>query len=221
MKILVSGFEPFGGQKVNPALEAIKRLPERLEGDSNIEIATVALPTEVGASLEVLKREIDRYRPDAVLSIGQAGGRPDITLETVAVNICDFPIPDNAGKMPKGEPVVAGGADGLFTTLPNKRIIAALLNEGIPAALSNTAGTYVCNYICYGLCNYLREEYPKVLGGFMHVPYLPEQVAELYKSGRIGGTPSMAMDVIVRAVKCAIVSIFSETGEEAGAGSTH
>lgn len=211
MKILVSGFEPFGGDKLNSANEVIKLLPASIcasDGANKIEIVTTLLPVELGASLEHLKSEVERHRPDAVLSIGQASGRVDINMEMIGINCCDFAIPDNSGNMPDGEPVLDGGADGIFTTLPNKRIVAALLDEGIPASLSYSAGTYVCNYLCYGLSHYLRENHPDVRSGFMHVPLIHEQVVDLCKNQKPCGKPSLALATLKCAVLRAIRTIF-------------
>lgn len=226
MKILVSGFEPFGGSGVNPSQEVLRLLPERLDhpcSGGSVEVVTVVIPTTMDGSMAVLREAIDRHQPDAVLSIGQAGGRADITLEAVGTNEADFPIPDNDGKKPQGQVVIEGAPDAYFTSIPNKKIVGAILAAGVPASISRSAGTYVCNYVCFGVCDYLHRNHPKTRSGFMHIPYLPSQVAELYLSGKDRAQPSMSLETIALAVKTAILAIYNCIGvEESGiTGSTH
>lgn len=228
MKILITGFEPFGGQDVNPSQEVLKCIPDVLEhprSGEKIEVYKIAIPVTMGESIEAIKKAVETHHPDVVLSIGQAGGRADITLEAVGTNEADFPIPDNGGNMPRGEVIYEDAPDAYFTSLPNKRIVSGILAEGIPASISRSAGTYVCNYVCYAVCDYLRRQHPDVRSGFMHIPYLPEQVAHLYRSGKTSPQPSMSLDVMARAVNSAILSICyrSEVGEASCVvtGSTH
>src|SRR6266436_4376750 len=174
MKALVTGFEPFGGDSVNPALEAVLRLPPRLDA---LEIATASLPSAFGRALAALEDALVATRPDIVLCVGQAGGRTELSLERVAVNVDDARIPDNDGQQPIDRPVVAGGPAAYFANLPIKAAAAALREAGLPAIVSNTAGTFVCNHVFYGLMHLAATRFPDLRGGFLHVPYLPSQAA--------------------------------------------
>jgi len=192
MKVLVTGFEPFGGESVNPALEAVLRLPPRLDA---LEIATASLPSVFGRALAALEDALVATRPDIVLCVGQAGGRAELSLERVAINVDDARIPDNDGQQPIDRPVVAGGPAAYFATLPIKAAVRALREAGLPAAVSNTAGAFVCNHVFYGLMHVAETRQLPVRGGFLHVPYLPSQAT------RVGGAPSMALDDIVRGIE--------------------
>ncbi len=192
MKVLVTGFEPFGGESVNPALEAVLRLPPRLGA---LEIATASLPSVFGRALAALEDALVATRPDIVLCVGQAGGRAELSLERVAINVDDARIPDNDGQQPIDRPVVAGGPAAYFATLPIKAAVRALREAGLPAAVSNTAGAFVCNHVFYGLMHVAATRQLPVRGGFLHVPYLPSQAT------RVGGAPSMALDDIVRGIE--------------------
>ncbi len=192
MKVLVTGFEPFGGESVNPALEAVLRLPPRLGA---LDIATASLPSVFGRALAALEDALVATRPDIVLCVGQAGGRAELSLERVAINVDDARIPDNDGQQPIDRPVVAGGPAAYFATLPIKAAVRALREAGLPAAVSNTAGAFVCNHVFYGLMHVAATRQLPVRGGFLHVPYLPSQAT------RVGGAPSMALDDIVRGIE--------------------
>ncbi|WP_037576278.1 pyroglutamyl-peptidase I [Phaeacidiphilus oryzae] len=170
--ILLTGFAPFGGETVNPSWEAVRLLGET-EG-----FAAVQLRCEFGAALDDLRAAVDAHDPDLVLAVGQAGGRNQVTVERVAVNVDDARIPDNAGRQPIDEPVVAGGPAAYFSTLPVKACVAAARRAGVPAAVSNTAGTFVCNHVAYGLAHLIATERPEMRGGFVHLPYAPEQVLD-------------------------------------------
>jgi pyroglutamyl-peptidase len=187
MRALVTGFEPFGEEAVNPALEALARLPQHL-GD--LSVATCVLPTAFGRALEVLDRVLMRHEPDIVLGLGLAGGRAALSLERVAINVDDARIADNDGERPIDCPVVAGGPAAHFTTLPIKTIAAALREAGLPAVVSNTAGTFVCNHVFYYTLHRAAMR-PQMRAGFLHLPYLPEQAT------RHDGAPSMALGDIV------------------------
>jgi len=191
MKALVTGFEPFGDDSVNPSLETLGRLPPRL-GD--LVLMTRVLPTAFGRALDALDDAIATTGPDIVLCLGLAGGRAALSLERVAINIDDARIPDNDARQPIDLPVVAGGPAAYFATLPVKAAAAALREAGLPAVVSNTAGTFVCNHVFYGLMH-LAATRPGMRGGFLHLPYLPEQAA------RQDGAPSLALDDIVRGVE--------------------
>lgn len=196
MKALVTGFEPFGGERVNPSGEAIGRLPQTLGG---LRIATQMLPTAYASSLGLLFQAIAREQPDIVLCTGEAGSRLDLSPERVAINIQDARIRDNDGDQPIDLPVVAGGPAAYFTTLPLKAAVHALREAGLPASVSNTAGTFVCNHVFYGLMHHAATSgarfRARFRGGFMHLPYLPEQAALHPKA------PSMALDCIVRGIE--------------------
>ncbi|MBP1765393.1 MAG: pyrrolidone-carboxylate peptidase [Firmicutes bacterium] len=195
-KVLVTGFEPFGGEAVNPALEAIKLLEGKIVNGA--QIIARSLPVAQKRCIDVIVGEMKLHNPELVLAVGQAGGRCDITVERVAVNIDDFRIPDNDGNQPVDEPIVAGGPIAYYSTLPIKAVVEHLRTNGIPASVSNTAGTFVCNHLFYGLMHTLAQEGNLRRGGFVHIPYLPEQAA------RLGGQPSMALDMVVRGLEAAV-----------------
>ena len=174
MKILVTGFDPFGGETVNPAWEAVSRLPAETGG---AEMVKRQVPTMFGRAPEAVLREVERLRPDFVVSVGQAAGRTAITPERIAINCEEASIPDNAGFQPAGGPVVEGGPDGYFSLLPVKEMAAAIQAAGLPGKVSNTAGTYVCNHLMYHILHACHTRYPRMRSGFIHVPCIPEQQA--------------------------------------------
>ena len=192
MKALVTGFEPFGGEPVNPAIEAVHRLPQRL---GSVEIHTAVLPAVFGRAIDALEDAIVARDPDIALCVGQAGGRTALSLERIAINVDDARIPDNAGQQPIDRPIVPGGPAAYFATLPIKAATAALRQAGLPAMVSNTAGTFVCNHVFYGLMHLTASRRLRLRGGFLHVPYLPSQAA------RQQGAPSMALDDIARGIE--------------------
>ncbi|MBR5559933.1 MAG: pyroglutamyl-peptidase I [Clostridia bacterium] len=212
MKLLLTAFDPFGGERVNPALEAIRLVPDEVAG---WEIAKLEVPTVFGASVDTVAQAIRREKPDAVLCIGQAGGRCDLTPERVAINISDARIADNAGKQPIDEPIAKDGPAAYFATLPVKAMAAAIREAGLPASVSNTAGTFVCNHLMYGVLHLLAREYPGVRGGFMHVPFAPEQVTNR-------PAPSMSLRDIARGIEAAIGAIARNGADIASIkGTTH
>ena len=174
MKILVTGFDPCGGETVNPAWEAVSRLPAETGG---AEIVKLQVPTMFGRAPEAVLREVERLRPDFVVSVGQAAGRTALTPERIAINCEEASIPDNAGFQPAGGPVVEGGPDGYFSLLPVKEMAAAIQAAGLPGKVSNTAGTYVCNHLMYHILHACHTRYPGMRSGFIHVPCIPEQQA--------------------------------------------
>ncbi|RZJ25619.1 MAG: pyroglutamyl-peptidase I [Haliea sp.] len=191
--VLVTGFDPFGGSTVNPSWMAVQSMHGREVAGHRI--VGVQLPTVFDRSLEVLRDALARHRPALVLCTGQAGGRAALSLERVAVNVNDARIADNAGAQPVDTPVVPHGPAAYFSTLPIKAMLAALLEEGINAEVSQTAGTFVCNHVFYGLMHELATQ-PRlhaVRGGLVHVPWLPQQ-----------GQPSMGLDEIVGGLRLAI-----------------
>jgi pyroglutamyl-peptidase len=210
MKALVTGFEPFGDDPINPALDALDRLPRRL---GEIEIATWILPTVFGRSLDMLDKALTATRPDLVLCIGLAGGRAALSLERVAINLDDARIPDNEGRQPIDRAIVPAGPPAYFATLPVKAAVLALREAGLPAIVSNTAGTFVCNHVFYGLMHRAAASHPRWRGGFLHVPYLPPQAARHADSG--AGAPSMALPDIVRGVEIVLTVAATRTEDTA------
>ena len=192
MKALVTGFEPFGGDAVNPSSLAVDRLKKKY---GSLVVHTATLPCSFARSIRVLQAAIDKAKPDIVLCVGLAGGRSELCLERVGINVQDARIRDNDGKQPIDKPVVKDGPAAYFATLPIKACVAAMRKAGLPAAVSNTAGTFVCNHILYSLMDIAQDHPAAFRGGFLHIPYVPEQVA------RVGAAPSMALDDIVRGIE--------------------
>ena len=196
-RILLTGFEPFGGESVNPSWQVAQALDGAAIAGARV--VAVQLPCVFGQALSALDMALQRVRPDLVLCLGQAGGRCDFSLERVAINVDDARIDDNAGARPIDEPVVPGGPAGLFGTLPIKAMVAVLQAQGLPASVSQSAGTFVCNHVFYGLMH-LLQAHPGVRGGFMHLPLLPEQAA------RAPGQPSLPLAVLVEGVRLALAA---------------
>ena len=198
MKLLLTAFDPFGGEKVNPALEAVK-----LVQVPSVSVEKLEVPTVFYKSIDRVAERIREIDPDVVLAIGQAGGRFDITVERVAINIDDARIPDNEGNQPIDLPIVEGGPPAYFSTLPIKAMVEAIRGAGIPATVSNTAGTFVCNHLMYGILHTIAALDRPVRGGFIHVPYVPAQAI---------GKPfaaSMSLSDIARAIEVAIAAIIA------------
>ena len=195
MRVLLTGFDPFGGDSTNPSYEAVKRVPDTIDG---IEVIKKEIPTVFRKSIEILEQSIEEYKPDIVICVGQAGGRYDITIERVAINIDDARIPDNEGNQPIDEPIFADGDAAYFSSLPIKAITNEIKKEGIPASVSNTAGTFVCNHIMYGLLYLIDKKYNNIKGGFIHVPFLPDQVLNR------PNTPYMSLEYIAKALTIAV-----------------
>lgn len=196
MNVLITGFDPFGGETVNPALKAIKELDGHLIAGAVVTICE--LPTVRWKAIKTLKEAIADTDPEIIITVGQAGGRTEITPERIAINIDDYRIKDNEGNDPVDEAIEKQGPAAYWSTLPIKQIVNRLRSEGIPSSVSNTAGTFVCNHLFYGLMHYLQQEGNKRRGGFIHIPYLPEQAA------RNPGQPSMSLEMIVRGLEIAI-----------------
>ncbi len=192
--VLLTGFEPFNGATINPAWEAVRSFKGWVAEDYLVEI--LQLPCVFGFANRVLCGAVDEIKPDVVICVGQAGGRADLTLERVAINVDDAPIVDNDGQQPVDAPIALDGPAAYFTTLPVKAIVGALREQGLKASVSQTAGTFVCNHVLYGLMHHLQDR--EVIGGFVHVPYLPEQAAV------IDGAPSMPLAQIVEGLKVVI-----------------
>jgi pyroglutamyl-peptidase len=194
--VLVTGFAPFGGESVNPSWQAAQQLEGwtcrgRLVGAREI-------PCSFGASIAALEAAIGELRPIAVLCVGEAGGRADLSVERVAVNLDDAEAPDNDGAQPVDQPVVAGAPAAYFASLPLKAIVKRLREAGLPASLSRSAGGFVCNHLFYGACHLRARRFKAMRVGFIHVPYSLEQGA------RHPGAPTMAVEAIVAGLKIAI-----------------
>lgn len=199
MKLLLTGFDPFGGEQINPAWEAVKRVSDQV-GD--VEVVKLMVPTVFYKSIDTVAAAIEKEKPDAVLCIGQAGGRFDLTPERVAININDARIPDNEGNQPLDGPVFEDGETAYFATLPIKAMAEEIRKAGVPASVSNTAGTYVCNHLMYGVLYTLANKYPDVRGGFMHVPFITSQVIN-----RKPIAPSLSLEQIVTGIEAAVKAI--------------
>ena len=213
-KILVTGFQPFGGESMNPAWEAVSRLPDTI-GDATV--TKVEVPVVFGRGPEAVERAVEEVEPDLVLCVGQAGGRAKITPEFVGINYADARIPDNDGCQPVAERIVDGGPDAYFATLPVKAMVQAMQKAGVPAEVSYTAGTYVCNDVMYSLLHTLATRHPWVRGGFLHVPYATEQATHLPAS-----TPSMSVDDMARGIAVALeAALTHEKDVDVATGSTH
>lgn len=198
MKVLITGFDPFGGESINPAWEAVKAMENSLDG---IEVIKLQIPTVFKKSAEKLFAGIEEHRPDVVICIGQAGGRYDISVERVAINMDDGRIPDNEGYQPIDTPVYEDGENAYFATLPIKGIVEEIKSAKIPASVSNTAGTYVCNHIMYSLLYYISKNNLNIKGGFIHVPYITEQVVDKKNM------PYMEVSTITKALECAVKAL--------------
>jgi pyroglutamyl-peptidase len=196
-KVLITGFDPFDKETVNPSWEAAKQL-NGLETDEAI-ITAEQIPTVFRTALDTLRKAIQKHQPDIVICVGQAGGRMQITPERVAINLADARIPDNEGHQPIDEEISPRGPAAYWTGLPVKRMTAKMKENGIPAAVSYTAGTFVCNYLFYGLMDHISRTSPHIRGGFIHIPFIPEQTID-------NTAPSLSLDTIVRALRIAAVT---------------
>lgn len=192
--VLLTGFEPFNNATVNPAWEAVRTLDGWSE--DGFVVHGRQLPCVFGESNRVLCAAIEELRPDVVIAVGQAGGRAELSVERVAINVDDAPIKDNSCRQLVDTAVVEGGPVGYFSTLPIKAIVRALRDAGLPASVSQTAGTFVCNHVFYGLMHHV--EGTGIRAGFIHIPYLPRQAAAF------PGAPSMALDDMVEGLRVAV-----------------
>ncbi len=195
MDILITAFDPFGGEAINPAQEAVKLLPPEIGG---CRLHKLVVPTVFGEAGRLAAEAMGRLRPQAVICVGQAGGRRAVTMERVAVNLMDARIPDNAGNQPVDQPVEEGGPAAYFSTLPVKAMARAIQGAGLPGEVSYTAGTFVCNSLLYTVLRHAEQAMPETRCAFIHVPYVPEQ------TGGKENTPSLPLADIVRALEAAI-----------------
>lgn len=200
MKILITGFEPFGGETENPSWEAARLLHGMRVGECDL--VSVQLPCVFSKSLEALENALKLHQPQMVIALGQADGRSDVSIERVAINVCDARIPDNEGAQPVDVAVVQGGPAAYFSTLPIKKMVTTLKSNGYPASVSQTAGTFVCNQVFYGLQHALKDQ--KVASGFIHVPLLPSQAAK-----RAGTTLSSMSSTTLRDALLCLVPILA------------
>lgn len=215
MKILVTGFDAFGGEKINPAWEAVKLLPHTIKGAM---VITKQIPTVFYDSAQVVFKWIDELQPDVVLCVGQAGGRTAITPERVAINIDDARIADNSNQQPIDVVIQEDGENAYFSTLPIKAMVANMLKKDVPASVSNSAGTFVCNHIMYQVLYYIDKKELPIKAGFVHIPFMPNQVIDKPTQ------PSMALEVIVKGLtSCVetIVSYANKSDEKIVGGATH
>ncbi|MGW7005545.1 pyroglutamyl-peptidase I [Streptomyces sp. NPDC054933] len=212
-RVLLTGFEPFDGEHVNPSWRAVSAVAAAPPDDCAVE--AVRLPCVFGAALDALRAAVERVDPDVVVCVGQAGGRADLTVERVAVNVDDARIPDNAGRQPVDTPVVAGGPVAYFAALPVKACVAAARAAGVPASVSQTAGTFVCNHVFYGLMHLIATERPSLRGGFVHIPYTPEQVLDR-------SLPSLSVTLAAEGLRAVVGAAVSRVADIVMAGgATH
>ena len=204
MKILITGFDAFNGEKINPSSLILEKISDEI---CDHKIEKQLLPTAFYKVADILERKIIEYRPDIIISLGQAGGRSEITVERVAINIADSSIADNRGMMPIDEKIREDGENAYFSTLPIKAIVESLRENQIPASISNTAGTFVCNYLMYTDL-YLAEKHKNISAGFIHVPYLPDQVLDKR------GVSSMSLENMVDAVEIIIKTCIAYKDKE-------
>ena len=193
-RLLITGFDPFGGESINPAWEAVSRLPDQI---GPWDVTRLQIPTVFGKASETVLAHAQTHQPDAILCVGQAGGRKAVTPEMVGINLRHASIPDNEGNQPQDQPVAQGGPAAYFTTLPVRKMVEKIQEAGMEASVSYSAGAFVCNDTLYALLHHF--EGTAVRAGFIHVPFLPQQAKE--------GVPSMELNTIVRALEAAITAI--------------
>ena len=211
MKILITGFDPFGGENINPALEAVKKLPDTILGQ---EVIKIEIPTVFRKAVEKIEENIEKHNPDVVISVGQAWGRFGVTPERVAINIDDARIQDNEGNQPIDIAIYEDGENAYFTNIPIKAMVKEMNYNGIPASVSNTAGTFVCNHVMYGILYLIDKKYPNMRGGFIHVPYIPSQVTTK------PNMPSMSADDITKGLELSIKAIIENSSDIKTVGGT-
>jgi len=193
-KLLITGFDPFGGGSINPAWEAVSRLPDSI---GSFQIYPLMIPTVFGKAFETILRAADKIKPSVILSVGQAAGRAAITPEMIAINLRHASIADNSGFVPQDQPVTADGPAAYFSTVPVRKMANAIADAGIPASVSYSAGTFVCNDVMYSALHHFRDS--GVRCGFIHVPQLPQQAVE--------GRPSMPLDSMIQGLSAAISAL--------------
>ncbi|MCQ4083560.1 pyroglutamyl-peptidase I [Streptomyces sp. RB6PN25] len=212
-RVLLTAFEPFGGDSVNPSERAVADVVA--VHPPGVEVVSSRLSCVFSVALDELTAAVARTEPDVVICTGQAGGRPDVTVERIAINVDDARIPDNAGRQPVDRPVVEGGPAAYFSTLPVKACVAAARAAGVPASVSQTAGTFVCNHVFYGLMHLMATQRPHMRGGFVHLPYAPEQVTDRAQ-------PSLPVTLAAEGLRAVVTAAASRTEDIVVAGgATH
>lgn len=196
--ILVTAFDPFNQESINPSSEALALLPECL---ADVRLFKLVIPTIQGKSFNKIKVKIEEVQPDVVVSIGQAGGRPDLSIERIGINLDDYRIKDNEGNQPIDCPIFEEGPAAYFSTLPIKAMMQACQQVKIPVSISNSAGTFVCNHVLYSTLHYIAENDLKIKAGFIHIPYLPQQVLDKPQQ------PSMTLEDIVVGITACLEAI--------------
>jgi pyroglutamyl-peptidase len=212
--VLLTAFAPFEGESINPSWEAVRTFEGKVIDGARVVVRQ--LPVTFSQCGVVLTEALDELQPDRILCIGQAGGRSDFTVERVAINVDDARIPDNEGQQPIDQPIVAEGPVAYFSSLPIKAIVAAVREAGIPASVSQTAGTFTCNNVMYHLLHWLETRQSQARGGFIHIPYLPEQAV------KHPGAPSMAAANVIQALEIAVqVTLSVDKDLRVVGGATH
>ena len=207
--VLVTGFEPFGGDQSNPSWDVCTRLPREIAG---LRVEVCRVPCEFRRAIEVVAAAIERHRPSLVLSLGLASGRTHMGVERVAINVDDARIPDNGGVQPVDQPIAANGPPAYFATLPVKAMVAEMHARGVPAEVSNTAGTFVCNHLMYGVLHFIAAQHLPARAGFIHVPRAEGQsLAER-------AVPTMSLATMARGVEAAIAAAQAHSEDIAAAG---
>lgn len=214
MKVLVTGFDPFGGEKVNPAYEAVKLLPDTIAG---AEIIKLEIPTVFSKSGPAVEAGIKEHNPDVVINVGQAGGRSCVTIEKVAINLAEARIPDNDGEQPLDVALQEDGETAYFATIPVKAIVQNIREHGLPCHISYTAGTYVCNSVMYNVLYMAAKRYPNIRAGFIHVPFAAEQVVD-----KANGMACMSLEMIAKSLEYAIeATVTNKEDINEAMGTTH
>ncbi|MWL85896.1 MULTISPECIES: pyroglutamyl-peptidase I [unclassified Cupriavidus] len=199
--VLLTGFEPFEQEPINPSWEAVRALDGAHIGDAVV--VARQLPCVFGKAIDAMDALVTSLRPDVVIAVGQAGGRTELSIERVAINVDDARVADNVGAQPIDVTIAADGPAAYFASLPIKAIVRDLRAAGVPAMVSQTAGTFVCNHVFYGLMHALAKASSVARGGFIHIPYLPEQAA------RHPGAPSLALETLIAGLRVAVATTLS------------
>lgn len=205
-KILITGFDPFDKEKINPAYEAVKYIPDEILGNKIIKLE---IPTVSYKGIKKTIQAIDEYQPDIVINVGQAGGRFSVTPERVAINLNDFRIKDNEGNQPLDSKISESGENAYFSTIPIKAIVKDLKKENIPSTVSYSAGTFVCNQVMYGVLEYISKNKLNIKAGFVHIPFMTEQIIDKVNA------PSLSLDQLIKALEVIIKSCI-ENNEDIG-----
>ncbi len=208
MKVLITGFDPFGDQPINPAYEAVKKLPATIAG---AQIIKLEIPTVDQKGLAKVIEQIEIDQPDVVINVGQAGGRFNISPEKVAINFNNFRIKDNEGNQPLNQQISETGETAYFTTLPVNKMVEEMQKAGIPSTVSYTAGTFVCNQVMYGVLEYITKNQLPIRAGFIHIPYMMEQAC------KIGNVASLSLDTLASGLEICIEACVTTSEDVEGA----